>query len=67
MRQDARQNKDMREADRYRATAIFCAAQSSTGNRYANVFLHPGLQYGFGGAVAQVPSDVDRRLQARAA
>jgi hypothetical protein len=41
--------------------------RSPTGNRYANVFLHPGLHYGFGGAMAQVPRDVDRRLQAGAA
>jgi hypothetical protein len=31
-----------------------CERQSiSNGNRYANVFLHPGLHYGFGGARAQ--------------
>jgi hypothetical protein len=41
--------------------------RSSTSNRYANVFLHPGLHYGFGGTRAQVPGDGHRRLQAGAA
>ena len=30
-----------------------CGNGSSTGNRYANVSLHPGLHYGFGGARAR--------------
>jgi hypothetical protein len=44
-----------------------CGNRSPTRNQYANVFLHPVLHYGFGGARAQVPRNVDSRPQVDAA